>query len=108
MHNQSNTHPRTPNLALPSNHDLMTVHPPILIASANMHKRNAVTHALLNSNNKTHLMLIQEPWYNAIRMTRKDNVKHGADILGGIVSPAWEIHYPGLTKGQKPKVMAYL
>jgi hypothetical protein len=85
----------------------MAVHPPILIVSANMRKRNAVTHALLNSDNKTHLILIQEPWYNAIGTARTDNARQGTDVLGGVASPAWEIHYPGLAEGQRPKVMAY-
>jgi len=85
----------------------MPAHPPIFIASANMRKRNAVTHALLNSENKAHLILIQEPWFNTIGTTRKDNAHHGVDVLGGVASPAWEIHYPGLTEGQRPKVMAY-
>jgi hypothetical protein len=39
----------------------MAVHPPLLIASVNMRKCNAATHALLNSTNNTHLLLIQEP-----------------------------------------------
>src|SRR5258708_1732574 len=85
----------------------MVVHPPILIVSVNMRRRNAVSHALLNSNNKTHLMLIQEPWFDMIGMARKDNARQGTDVLGGVASPAWEIHYPGLTEGQCPKVMAY-
>ena len=72
-----------------------------------MRKRNAVTHALLNSDNKTHLILLQEPWFNTIGTARKDNARHGTDVLGGAASPAWEIHYPGLTEGQRPKVMAY-
>ena len=85
----------------------MVVHPPILIASTNMHRHNAITHALLNSDSKTHLMLIQEPWFDMIGTTRKDNVQQGIDVLGGVASPAWEIHYPGHTEGQCPKVMAY-
>ena len=52
-------------------------------------------------------MLVQEPWYNKIGIARKDNTQQGVDILGGVASPAWEIHYPGLTEGQYPKVMAY-
>jgi hypothetical protein len=85
----------------------MPAHPPILIASANMRKRNAITHALLNSDSKTHLMLIQEPWFDTIGTARKDSAQHGIDVLGGVASPAWEIHYPGHTGGQRPKVMAY-
>lgn len=82
-------------------------HPPVLIASANMRKRNAITHALLNSDSKTHLILIQEPWFDTIGTARKDSARQGVDVLGGVASPAWEIHYPGHTEGQRPKVMAY-
>jgi hypothetical protein len=86
---------------------LQRPHPPVLIASVNMRKRNAVTHTLLNSDSNTHLMLIQEPWFNAIGTARKDSARQGTDVLGGVASPAWEIHYPGYTEGQRPKVMAY-
>jgi hypothetical protein len=85
----------------------MPVHPSILISSANMQKRNAVTHALLNSDTKTHLMLIQEPWYDTIGTAQKDSARQGVDVLGGVASPAWDIHYPGITEGQRPKTMAY-
>jgi Endonuclease-reverse transcriptase len=85
----------------------MTVQPPILISSANMHKQNAVTHALLNSNLNTHLMLIQEPWFDTIGTAQNDSAWNGVDVLGGVASPAWEIHYPSHAEGQRPKVMAY-
>ena len=77
------------------------------IASVNMRKRNAVTHALLNTNENAHIILIQEPWYNKIGTARKDNAKQGADVLGGVASPAWEPLYPGAPEGKAPKVMAY-
>jgi hypothetical protein len=76
-------------------------------ASVNMRKQNAVTHTLLNSDSETHLILIQEPWFDTIGTARKDSARQGVDVLGGVASPAWEIHYPGHTKAQRPKVMAY-
>ena len=85
----------------------MPAHRPIRIASANMRKRNAVTHALLNSDKSTNLFLIQEPWFNKIGTARNDNAKQGMDIRGGVASPDWELIYPGFTEGQRPKVMAY-
>ena len=85
----------------------MPAHPPIRIASVNMRKRNAVTHALLNSAKDTNLLLIQEPWFNKIGTARQDNAKQGVDIQGGAAAPDWEIIYPGLADGQRPKVMAY-
>jgi hypothetical protein len=86
----------------------MSAHPKMNIALVNMRKRNAVTHALLNSANNTHLLLIQEPWYNIIGTARKDTARQGVDVLGGVASPAWEILYPSTTKGQRPKTMAYI
>ena len=85
----------------------MPAHQPIRIASVNMRKRNAATHALLNSDKETNLLLIQEPWFNKIGTARQDNARLGVDVLGGVASPEWELIYPGLTEGQRPKVMAY-
>ena len=85
----------------------MPAQPHLHIASVNMRKCNAVSHALLNSDNNTHLFLIQEPWFNKIGTARKDSVHDGIDVMGGVSSPAWEILYPGFTEGQHPKVMAY-
>jgi hypothetical protein len=85
----------------------MAVQPPIHIVSVNMRKRNAVTHALLNSISNTNLILIQEPWFNRIGTARNDNAREGIDVLGGVATPAWDIIYPGLSKDKPPKVMAY-
>ena len=85
----------------------MPAQQPIRIASVNMRKRNAVTHALLNSDKDTNLLLIQEPWFSKIGTARQDNAKQGVDIQGGVTAPKWELIYPSLTEGQRPKVMAY-
>lgn len=85
----------------------MPAHPLMNIALVNMRKRNAVTHAMLNSDKNTHLLLIQEPWFEKIGTARQDNARQGVDVLGGVASPAWELLYPGFTEKQWPKVMAY-
>jgi len=72
-----------------------------------MRKCNASTHALLNYALHTHLFLIQEPWYDRIGTARNNKACNGVDVLGGVASPAWEIHYPTTKLGQKPKVMDY-
>ena len=87
----------------------MSAHPSVHIASVNMRRRNANTHALLNSvSNSTQLILIQEPWFATIGTARKDSARDGVDVLGGAASPAWELLYPSFTEGQRPKVMAYM
>jgi hypothetical protein len=85
----------------------MAVQPPIILASVNMRRRDAVTHALLNSNTSTNIYLIQEPWFDTIGIARVDSARQGIDILGSISSPGWEIIYPAIPKGKRPKVMAY-
>jgi hypothetical protein len=68
--------------------------PPIVLALVNMRKRNTVTHALLNSDSRTNLFLLQEPWFDTIGTARKDTAREGVDVLGSVASPGWEIIYP--------------
>jgi Endonuclease-reverse transcriptase len=86
----------------------MAGHNPINIALVNMHRRNTVTHALLNSDSTTDIFLIQEPWFDTIGTVRQDTSHQGVDILGGVSSPGWEILYPTIPKGWRPKVMTYV
>jgi len=78
-----------------------------MITLANMRKRNTISHALLNTS-KAHILLLQEPWYDRISTTRCDDACEGIDVLGGVTSPAWDIHYPIAKPDQRPKVMAYV
>jgi hypothetical protein len=77
------------------------------LAAVNMCKCNAITHALLNTTTNSHILLIQEPWFDTIGMARKDSERQGVDVRGGVAAPGWEIHYPGTDNIQRPKVMAY-
>jgi hypothetical protein len=79
----------------------------LTISSVNMRKHNVVTHVLLNHTSHSHLILLQEPWYDRIGTTRQDDAHEGVDIYSGVASPAWDIHYPNSKPGQHPKVMAY-
>src|SRR5260370_4748129 len=85
----------------------MVAHQHLVIALVNMHRCNAVTHALLNSDRCTNLFLIQEPWFHTIGTARKDTERQGVDILGGVTSTAWEVIYPKIPVGLKLKTMAY-
>ena len=75
----------------------MMEHLTLCLVAVNMRKRNAITHALLNTSTNTHLLLIQEPWFNTISTVSDDSSKQGVDVLGGVASPGWEIHYPSFT-----------
>jgi hypothetical protein len=86
----------------------MAGHHPINIVSVNMHRRNTVTHTLLNSDTSTDIFLIQEPWFDTIGTVRQDTAHQGVDILGGVSSPGWEILYPTIPKGLRPKIMTYV
>jgi hypothetical protein len=85
----------------------MFAHPMLHIASVNMQKCNAVTHALLNTNEIAHLILVQEPWYDKIGTARRDNTKQGEGVLGGVASPPGNHYTPGSPKAKATKVMAY-
>ena len=85
----------------------MPAHQTIQIASVNMRKRNEASHTLLNSNTTSHLLLIQEPWFNRIGTARDDDALSGVTVKGGAASPLWELIYPGHTEENTPKVMAY-
>jgi hypothetical protein len=94
------TLPRAPNPALPLFPFFNGGTPSHSIASVNMCRRNAVTHALLNSNKRTNLFLIQKPWFDTIGTARKDTARQGIDVLGGVASPEWEVIYPSIPEGQ--------
>jgi hypothetical protein len=55
----------------------------------------------------THLILLQEPWYDKTGTARHDDSREGVDVLGGVVAPSWEPHYPPCKPDQRPKVIAY-
>jgi hypothetical protein len=80
---------------------------PINITSVNMRRRNAMTHALLHSSPADQIILVQEPWFDRIGTARKDTARDGVDVLGGVASPGWEVHYPAVPEGGQAKVMAY-
>ena len=80
---------------------------PINIASVNMRRCNAITHALLNNSPVDQVILIQEPWYDRIGTTRNDAERDGAAVREGVSSPGWEIHYPATDNNKRAKVMAY-
>ena len=85
----------------------MAVHPLIILALVNMHRRNAVMHVLLNSDLCTNLFLIQKLWFDTISTVYKNTAYQGVDVLEGVAFPGWEVIYPSIPEGQRPKIMAY-
>ena len=76
-------------------------------AVANMCWSNAATHALLNSNPISHLLLIQELWFDTIGTAHTDQAREGVDVLGGAASPGWDLYHPTNNTTCRLKVMAY-
>lgn len=77
------------------------------IAAVNMWRCNAATHALLATNDKDDIILVQEPWWGRIGTKRSDDEPEGKEVLGGAAHPKWELHYPYYTNNTRAKVMAY-
>ena|SRR6266850_6740022 len=64
-------------------------------------------HAILNSNKKADILLIQEPWFGTINTNCSDTDLEGIPVLGMVANPLWEIIYPQSQPGQRCKVVAY-
>ena len=79
----------------------------VAILAVNMRRRNAATHALLETNSTDDILCSQEPWFSRIGVTRADDAREGRDVLGGAAHPNWTIHYPYFTTSQRAKVMTY-
>jgi hypothetical protein len=73
----------------------------------NAQRSNFRLHAILNSNKKADIILVQEPWFGTINTTRSDTDPSGTQVLGTVANPLWEILYPRSLPGQRCKVVAY-
>ena len=60
----------------------------------NAQQSNIRLHAILNSNKKADIILVQEPWFGTVNTARSDTDPAGTPILGTVVNPLWEIIYP--------------
>ena len=78
------------------------------LASVNMRRRNAIMHALLNTNSDDDILFVQEPWYGCIGNTQSDDQKDGKEVWRGAGHPSWNLFYPHVQNGQRAKVMTYV
>src|ERR1700691_2487903 len=71
-------------------------------------RRNAATHALLESNKTDWVICMQEPWFGRIGTTRMDSEREGLPTLGGASHPDYLLFYPYFTDSKRAKVMTYV
>ena len=53
----------------------------------NAQRSNARLHAILNTNEKAHIILVQEPWFDTINTHRSDTDAQGTEVLGSVANP---------------------
>ena len=73
----------------------------------NAQQSNIRLHAILNSNKKADIILVQEPWFGTVNTACSDTDPTGTPILGTVANPLWEIIYLQTQPGQRCKVVAY-
>ena len=65
-----------------------------------MYHCNMATHTLLNMTSDADIILVQEQWFDKIRISRLDINPEGVDILGGVANPKWDCVYPKTACGE--------
>jgi hypothetical protein len=80
--------------------------PPLRVFQLNAAKANPRIHALLNTLTFIDIVLLQEPWYRRIGISRSDSNPNGTDILGGVSNPAWDLLEP--SAAGRPGVSVYV
>ena len=80
---------------------------PIQIMSVNVHRRNVIQHGLLHSSSYD-ILLIQEPWFGRINVTRTDNDPDGVEIQGTVANNMWECFLPPHSPTDTCKVAIYI
>ena len=80
---------------------------PIRIMSVNMRRHNNMTHVLLQ-NSTADILLIQEPWYNTVSITRSDSDPEGVPVRGPIINNLWSVFLPAHSPSDTCKVAIYV
>jgi hypothetical protein len=81
---------------------------PLRILSLNIRRANYRIHSILNSDiyNDFDIVLIQDPYFDFIGIARSQTIATGTNVLGAVISPAWDIHYP--SGAGNPRALTYV
>jgi hypothetical protein len=73
----------------------------------NVHRSNDRIHALLNSDDKFDILLIQEPWFKTVATLCSDTDLEGRAQLGAPTNNMWNLHTPRHDVSKSCKAIAY-
>jgi endonuclease/exonuclease/phosphatase family metal-dependent hydrolase len=79
---------------------------PFEIATINVRRGNERTHAILQTN-QADIILMQEPWFNRIGVSRSDTSHEGVEVRGFVNHNMWDTFAPTVASDSTPKVVAY-
>ena len=80
---------------------------PIQIMSVNVRWRSVVQHGLLQSS-LCDILLIQEPWFGRINVSRTDDDPDGVEVRGTTANNMWECFLPPFLPHETCKVAIYI
>ena len=80
---------------------------PIQILSANVRRRSVVQHGLLQQSSYD-ILLIQEPWFGRINVTRTDADPDGVEVRGTTANNMWDCYLPHYLPHETCKVAIYV
>ena len=80
---------------------------PIQIMSVNVRRRSVVQHGLLQSSSSD-ILLIQEPWFGRINVSRADNDPDGVEVRGTTSNNMWDCFLPPFLPHETCKVAIYV
>jgi endonuclease/exonuclease/phosphatase family metal-dependent hydrolase len=67
---------------------------PIWVKTVNVHWNNSHIHALLQGDNETDILIIQEPWFGTVVTLRFDTDPAGTAQRGTPINNMWNLHLP--------------
>jgi hypothetical protein len=79
----------------------------IKVKSVNVHQSNERIYALLNLNNDTGILLIQEPWYDTITTLHSDTDPLETPSWGALINNKWDLHISKRCNAETCKTIAY-
>ncbi len=60
----------------------------------NIASSNVGMHTVLNMNQNTNILLLQEIWWDRIGLARSDDDPNGAAVLRTVANQAWDFYLP--------------